>query len=135
MVTKITPNRSTGKVRVYDIPSKRWVSVFPIDAKEGRGVGTVSLLGPIHKASKQGQADVMICPEEVDRYTASGFKVSKPSAEVEAEIAKNDDVVDFTKFKVEELRKFAFDAGIEEFSSMKKDELCAALDEKKYQPK
>ena len=99
-----------GRCRVWEIEKKKWIWVFPIDAKEmiAMGICTVDKPEGVKEASEEGEESEEESEEEVE-------------------------VIDFTAYPVAQLRKFAEQAGINP-AGMSKDQLANELKEAGFQP-
>lgn len=135
-----------GKVRIYDIPAKRWKSVARVDAREMVNAGTASMNGPdVEMVGPAGK--IMVCGVEVDRKIGQGYEVvgqvavEKPTslkkaaagADEDSEASK-DDPYDFSHHTVAELREFAKAAEID-ISGLNKHQVIAKLTDAGFDPR
>lgn len=130
-----------GKVRVFDKHKGTWVSVPAIDARDYINTGVGCMEGPDYEI--KGPAGLRRCTEDMlEGFKKEGYEVvRKIGDDAEKGVApppkdppKEPEPYDFSAANKATLVDFASQAKIEGADKMNKDELVAALTEKKFRP-
>ena len=123
----------TNLQRVYDVFNGRWGNRHSVDVKEGLEVGSYCTLGPSIEVSKNSKKKT-ICKCQLEDFIDDGWKKGKVVKEPEVEKALKFEWVP-KEWSVGELKKHAEDAGVPNFSKMRRrSDLCKALNESGHLP-
>jgi len=120
-------DKRTGKVRIWDVNREAYIESYPVDAKEKIAMGGCLLDRPGDEPERERPRTS--APRTVPPAPES---ISAPTAAVAQ--ARAGQGYEFGVHTVNELRAFAADAHVDGFESMRKGDLIAALERKRYMP-